>query len=149
MRGPYKKKPPRDRFWAKVDIYFGLNGCWLWTGYVNLAGYGRFDGRLAHRFAYEDMIGPVPDGLDIDHLCRVRNCVNPAHLEPVTRAENLRRGIKPRRDRDPLIARRNREKTHCPRGHEYTPENTYRLPSRPSARYCRACHRERTIERRA
>jgi hypothetical protein len=79
----------------------------------------------------------------------VRHCVNPDHLEPVTRAENLRRGTKPRREKNPKCAQWQREKTHCPRGHEYTPENTYSPPTRPNARYCRTCHLEHTRERRA
>lgn len=84
------------RFWAKVDID-PPSGCWLWTGAVDEAtGYGRFwtaDGLgYAHRIAHELFVGPIPAGLDIDHLCRVRRCVNPAHLEPVTRRENLLRG---------------------------------------------------------
>ena len=82
--------PISARFWAKVDK---TETCWLWTGGQS-AGYGRFGfkGRPnlgAHRFAYELLVGPIPPGLDLDHLCRVRNCVNPDHLEPVTRRENL------------------------------------------------------------
>lgn len=144
-RGPYRKRDPRERFWEKVEK---TEKCWLWTAYVMPTGYGRFGRQLAHRFAYEHLVGPIPEGLDLDHLCRVRHCVNPAHLEPVTRAENLRRGIKPRREKNPWCARWQREKTHCPRGHEYTPENVYSPPSRPSARYCRQCHLEHTRERR-
>lgn len=71
-------------------------GCWLWTGTISASGYGRLkrQGRdiFAHRFAYELLVGPIPEGLVIDHLCRTRSCVNPDHLEPVTHAENLRRG---------------------------------------------------------
>lgn len=89
---------------------------------------------LAHRFAYEDIVGPILEGLTIDHLCRVRHCVNPAHLEPVTHLENVRRGNG---------GLNQLAKTHCPKGHPYDEENTYRLPSRPSGRYCRACRRER------
>lgn len=78
-------------FWSRVDK---TDGCWLWTSTVVWNGYGQFrinNRRVyAHRFAYEQVVGPVPDGLD--HLCRNRRCVNPAHLEPVTRQENLRRG---------------------------------------------------------
>lgn len=85
---------PEDRFWAKVDKC--RDGCWVWTAKGTPAGYGQFrvDGVdvYAHRFSYELHVGPIPDGLQIDHLCRVTSCVNPAHLEPVTGAENLRRG---------------------------------------------------------
>ena len=85
-----------ERFWAKV-VNDTETGCWLWSG-ATTTGYGRFHLAMglplvvAHRFAYETLVGPVPAGLDLDHLCRVRRCVNPAHLEPVTRRENLMRG---------------------------------------------------------
>ena len=82
------------------------NGCWLWGGYVDrITGYGSFNGTSAHRFAYETFTGPIPEGKEIDHLCRVRECCNPRHLEPVTRSENLRRRVL---------------NTHCPEGHPYT-----------------------------
>lgn len=84
------------RFWAKVDK---TETCWLWTAAIRRrSGYGVFSHQartmLAHRFAYELLVGPIPDGLVIDHLCRVRHCVNPDHLEPVTQRENLRRGMR-------------------------------------------------------
>lgn len=81
------------RFFAKVDA---TGPCWLWLGSLNNAGYGKLTVRrvnlYAHRFAHECLVGPVPEGLELDHLCRVRRCVNPDHLEPVTRSENVRRG---------------------------------------------------------
>lgn len=82
---------------------------------------------LAHRFFYEHFIGEIPEGLEIDHLCHNTICVNPAHLEAVTHSENLRR------------EHAFRPKTHCPQGHEYTPENTYKTPS--GKRQCRICGR--------
>ncbi len=98
-----------ERFWSKVNAD---GDCWLWLGSLNVAGYGRFDasGRRTgvHRYAYEALVGPIPPGLDIDHLCRVRNCVNPDHLEPVTPAENTRR------------ARRVLRSRSCPNQHPYT-----------------------------
>lgn len=124
-----------DRFWAKVAK---TDGCWLWTGAIKENGYGVFGvanrNAHAHRWAYENTVGPIPTGLDLDHLCRVRHCVNPAHLEPVTRKVNLNRG-------------RNyyRERTHCIRGHEFTPENTRRVGRH---RWCRACDRERGRQKR-
>ena len=121
-----------DRFWAKVDK---TGECWLWIGSCNHKGYGvfRVAGRLvkAHRFAYELLVGPIPDGLTLDHLCRVRRCVNPAHLESVTNYENILRG-------DSFSAR-NAVKTHCPHGHPYDDANTYVSPS--GRRSCRECSR--------
>lgn len=82
-----------ERFWAKVQPR--EDGCWYWTAAVNNQNYGLFNINrrlwLSHRAAYEALVGPIPDGLNIDHLCRVRRCCNPAHLEPVTQAENVRR----------------------------------------------------------
>jgi len=110
--------------------------CWIWAGAGNGHGYGRrqIRGRtfMAHRLSYEQARGPIPAGLELDHLCRVTMCVNPDHLEPVTRAENIRRGT------SPFAA--NARKTHCKRGHEFTPENTYINP-RNGARWCRPCMR--------
>lgn len=117
-----------------------LDGCWLWTGTLNHLGYGTTSdastGRkhvLAHRLVYETMVGPIPEGLTLDHLCRVRRCVNPSHLEPCTLTENLRRGESP--------SARNARKTHCIRGHEFTIENTYmgRGHRGEPRRYCRTC----------
>lgn len=90
-----------DNFWAKVAIPADvMTGCWLWRAGKTAAGYGQFGkGRLpggshrAHRLAYWLVIGPVPDGKELDHLCRNRACVNPAHLEPVSHGENVRRGL--------------------------------------------------------
>jgi HNH endonuclease len=127
-----------ERFWALVERH-GPDDCWPWIGALNNKGYGNFmmkvggrwTTRRAHRIAYELCVGPIPPGLEIDHVrargCSRRDCVNPAHLEPVTHAENARRG-------EP--SRHNARKTHCKHGHEFTPENTYRRGGR---RYCRAC----------
>lgn len=112
-------------------------GCWLWMMSTRPDGYGEFYTgvvkltRLAHRVAYMMFVGPVPEGLDLDHLCRVRSCVNPAHLEPVTRRTNLLRGRG--------VTARNAAVTTCPAGHVYDEVNTYRYPK--GSRYCRTCRR--------
>jgi hypothetical protein len=120
----------KERFWPKVAK---TDGCWLWTASLNNKGYGefRFQGRtsLAHRVAYELLIGPIPEGLSLDHLCRNPRCVNPAHLEPVTHQENMRRT-------GPA-----RIQAHCLRGHELKEPNLY--VSRRGARSCRACALQR------
>lgn len=90
------RRTPAERFWAKVDR---SDDCWVWTGTGTPKGYGQFapHGKhvYAHRFAYELLVGPIPEGMTIDHLCRNRGCVRPDHLEVVTRGENTRRGATP------------------------------------------------------
>ncbi len=140
------------RFWSKVDqhgpeVKPGLGPCWLWTGYINPNGYGDFflwTGKhsLAHTVSFELSGKVVPPGLELDHVCRVRACVNPSHLEPVTHHENVRRGD---------AGWNTREKTHCPKGHPYTPDNVtleYRANGL-KARHCKACPRERYHAQRA
>lgn len=116
-------------------------GCWLWQGMQNGKGYGllKFGRRrhYVHRVAYEFLIGEIPDGLVLDHLCRVPLCGNPYHAEPVTNAENLIRGEG--------MPARNRRKTHCLRGHPLSGANL--LVS--GQRICRTCKRRREAERRA
>lgn len=124
-----------DRAMTKV---LKVDGCWRWTGALTQNGYGHIrtpDRRmaLAHRLVYEHLVGPIPRGLEIDHLCRFRNCVNPEHLEPVTHVENMRRA----------------HLTHCRRGHEFTPENTYIRPGKYPRRVCRTCKTEWTQARNA
>jgi len=95
-RGANRRSPILDRFFSHIELD---GSCWAWTGYVSPNGYGQMgDNRrihYVHRWAYEHFIGPIPEGLVIDHLCRNRRCVNPAHLEPVTAEENWRRGDAP------------------------------------------------------
>jgi len=124
---PYKpRKDLHDRFMSKVE--FDPNGgCWLWAGPNDGGrGYGRFMAReqlgerQAHRAAYALFCEPIPHGLEIDHLCSVPACVNPAHLEPVTRQENMRRAPKHGLKLGGIAnGERNKRKTHCPQGHEY------------------------------
>lgn len=130
-----------ERFWSKVHK---TETCWLWVAFKMKSGYGKFYSGgdrtraktlLAHRAAYEFAKGSIPVGMDLDHTCRVRHCVNPDHLEPVTRKENLRRGINWKR-----------ELTHCKRGHELSEENTYLYGG--NRRDCRTCRSERGRARR-
>lgn len=134
-----------QRWAARVALPERPYGCWLWTGSTT-GGYGvlsRGPARhaplvRAHRYAYERFVGPIPAGLQIDHLCRNRACVNPLHLEAVPQRENIRRGVSP-----PACAAR---KDTCPKGHPFNAENT-RLSPR-GRRVCRRCHRETEYARR-
>ena len=141
MANRYNPPDPIPRFWAHVQK---TETCWLWTAAQRGGKYGVFRGgkygvfqirgRLVgvHRFSYELHQGPIPPGLTIDHLCRNRLCVNPAHLEAVTMRVNVLRGN--------TITAAAARKTYCLRGHEFTPENTARYKS---WRICRACQRQR------
>lgn len=126
-------RPPTvsQRFWSKV---VESGDCWLWTGTGRRYGHFKIGGRdwLAHRFSYEDMVGPIPDGLTIDHLCTNKKCVNPDHLDPVPQVVNAHR-------RDAQHGR-GHATTHCPQGHPYDDTNTRHRNGR---RHCRACARER------
>ncbi|MFI7468154.1 HNH endonuclease signature motif containing protein [Nonomuraea sp. NPDC049646] len=128
---------PSDRFWAKVDK---AGQCWNWTAATTHDGYGRFKVAgatvCAHRWAYEQIVGDIAEGLQLDNLCRNRRCVNPEHLEPVTCRENLLRGNTLQAD--------NATKTHCKHGHEFTPENIIARGER--GRECRECNRQRSRE---
>ena len=109
---------PFEKVMSRVDKQ--PYGCWLYTGALMADGYARVKDAsqdvalLIHRVTYEELAGSIPEGLVLDHLCRVRHCVNPEHLEPVTNAENVRRGFRSRLG----------DRTHCSEGHEFTPENT-------------------------
>jgi hypothetical protein len=130
--------PPEIRLWARVEK---TETCWLWKGHT-VSGYGMFSiaGKsiYIHRYAYELLVGPIPEGMQLDHLCRVRHCVNPDHLEPVTNRENVLRGLAA-----------TERKTHCKRGHPLSGPNLYLSPT--GIRVCRECGklRSKTPERRA
>lgn len=146
-RAGVPRRPPRsaeDRFWPKVDKMGPvpehaphLDRCWLWTAAQDGHGYGNFfrgptraDGYVkAYRMAYELEVGPVPDGLQLDHLCRVTLCVRPTHLEPVEQRQNILRGVS--------VGSRNAVATECIRGHAFDEANTIARPD--GRRGCRAC----------
>lgn len=155
-----------DRFWAKVDRNASppahapqLGPCWIWNGATagSRGGYGSFgvgsvrDGSrrmaYAHRLTYEAFVGQVPEGRELDHVCRNRRCVNPRHLEPITHSENILRGAGPA-----VTKARHAARTGCVNGHAFDAENT-RYVRRPDgsvrSRQCRACARERNRARRA
>lgn len=142
-------QPVVPRFWSNVQK---TDSCWPWIGSIEGRGYGQFKigGRqvMAHRFAYELLVGPIPERHDIDHTChntdancpggwscQHRRCVNPAHLEPITHQANVLRG----KGLAAVQARR----THCPQGHPYDEANTY--VDRARRRHCRTCMRVRRL----
>jgi hypothetical protein len=134
--GVYPRPTVQERFLAKFVIG-GPNECWPWLASKIGTGYGELQGGhgkkvLAHRFSYEHFVGPIPDGLVIDHLCRNPPCVNPRHLEPVPMAVNTARGILPE-----VIQEKKKQRTHCARGHPFFGDNL-RL-DRHGNRCCRAC----------
>ena len=133
---PKWKKTAEERFWEKVSK---TETCWLWIGAVSKSGYGNFTKSSSgsrtsrtmiqigpHRFAYELLVGPIPNDLNIDHLCMNKLCVNPDHLEPVTQKVNAERF--------------SASLTVCPNGHPYTPETTYL--TKEGYKECRTCRRE-------
>lgn len=134
VRKQRKTVPPIHRFSNKVRR--SETGCWEWTGCKTKSGYGKLSiltsrPVLAHRFAFEFFRYSIPEGLEIDHLCRNRGCVNPFHLQPVTRRTNIMRGVN--------FSALNAKKTHCPSGHPYSEENTYWCPS--GYRQCITCRK--------
>lgn len=134
---PIKTTPAIERLERHIERV-PFSGCWIYMGALNQAGYGWIGvgGRdagtdRAHRVTYKHYIGEIPKGLEIDHLCRVRSCCNPAHLEAVTRKENCVRG-----ECGKKTGAKQRAKTHCKRGHEYNMTNTY---IHSGKRHCKQC----------
>jgi hypothetical protein len=161
IRVMYDGLPVRERLLKLVSI--DADGCWLWTGSLTPKGYACIPWRKkgthrAHRVSYEEFVGAIPVGLILDHTChnpalcsggvscKHRRCVNPEHLEPVTIEENLRRGNGPGAGNKASIKSKLKI-THCPRGHEYTPQNTAYYHTN-NARSCKACSRDRTKNKR-
>jgi hypothetical protein len=134
-----------ERFWSKVEKG---DGCWRWRGWSAPNGYGIFDTghsresarkRLAHRYAYIAVHGSIPEGMDLDHQCNNRWCVNPAHLVPMTHRENVLRS-----DRTPASI--NARKTHCPEGHALTPDNCSTEFVKSGRRVCAICRKQKRRE---
>lgn len=128
------------RWVASVRLIADPDGCWEWIGHLSTEGYGRLNvlGQrvYAHRYSYERFVGPIPPGLEIDHLCRNRKCVNPTHLEPVTHRINGLRG-----QGSPA---QNAQRTNCANGHPLSGDNlTFRSVGSRKSRVCRQCHRDR------
>lgn len=131
----FHQKPLETRFWEKVQK---TDSCWLWTGSLVTSGYGQINishrNVPAHRWSYEQLVGPIPDGLELDHLCMIKNCVNPTHLEPVPHQENTKRSKAAHR------------KEVCKRGHSLSPDNVYLYNT---SRVCKNCAKMRDKARKS
>jgi len=132
--------PVEKRFWSRVDT---SGPCWIWTGLKTDRGYGQIwiNGKMirVHRWIYEQVCGPIEPGMVIDHLCRIRPCVRPSHLEATTPRQNVLRGVSSAAERA--------KQTHCKNGHEFTPENTYYRNEAQTQRGCRACIKLATVRK--
>lgn len=137
MRETYTLNRAELARFERLVLRNSTTGCWEWLGEKTRDGYGKWqrgpghNNKIVHRIIYQHHKGPIQPGLQLDHLCRVRNCCNPDHLEPVTPSENTRRQD-----------HAERRKTHCPKGHEYNEQNTRK--TKDGKRVCRVCDRERT-----
>lgn len=138
-RGRCAQPPTKEEWLAAAGVWYACipeAGCWMWMRAVGRDGYGKIKVSKrqmgAHRASYELFKGAIPDGMDLDHLCRNRTCVNPDHLEAVSERVNVVRGMSP--------VGMNSRKTHCKRGHPFDEENTLRVPA---GRQCKTCIRMR------
>ena len=136
--GTFAEEDAEQKFIAMTRL--DANGCWIWEGSTR-GEYGKFRKRAAHRWSYEHFVGPIPPACDLHHECHVKLCVNPGHLEPLTRRDHLLHG----HAANPTIV--NSQKTHCLNGHEFTNQNT--IIDRNGYRQCRVCDRRRKAEHRA
>jgi hypothetical protein len=139
-----KTKTDQERFEEKI-FFDTVSGCWLWTAKTSKSGYGDFWNGVemvrAHRWAYEQFFGMIPEDLVLDHTCRTRCCVNPSHVRPVTQAENVHaKGSE-------ALAAANSVKTQCPRGHALVGENLIKALVDRGERGCRACNNARALRR--
>lgn len=140
-----KRSKPRGNYRDPIIAFFSnidyTDSCWLWQGALDKDGYGHFTPyrkrKSSHRYSYEIMVDDIPEGLVIDHLCRVRNCVNPNHLEAVSSLTNILRGYG--------AAAINRRKAECINGHDLKGDNLY-IQKKTNKRFCRACDRRRGAE---
>lgn len=125
-----------DEFYRFTEKFTMGDDCWQWHAGKQGKGYGVFKAggrqQMAHRVSYSEFVGEIPEGLQLDHLCRNTSCVRPSHLEPVTSKENLRRGTSP--------SALNGQKSECPNGHPYSGDNLYANPY-TGRRHCRTCRR--------
>lgn len=152
-KAAFKYKPSQLDWVIQNIVHDPGSGCWHWCGKTAKNGYGRIthDGgkrsEAVHRVTYRGFRGEIPKGLDLDHLCRNRGCCNPFHLEPITRAENNRRGLTGKTT-IPLTAQKYLARSHCKHGHLYTEENTIHEPKfHGSARICKTCRQNRSRAR--
>lgn len=147
MKAPVKTVPELtdkqdSNFWRKVQV---TGFCWLWTAGQDSKGYGQFtvypEGKfVAHKVAYILLVGNIPERLELDHLCRIRNCVNPDHLEPVSASENLKRRKYATKHKPAWVVSGKNVTGKCIKGHEYTEVNTYTYPDGRTE--CRSCKRD-------
>ena len=137
-RGQWPRPSIEVYFWERVSKQ--SNGCWLWTGALTGDGYGILRRQTMHRWSYEKHRGEIPEGLEVDHLCSVRNCVNPDHMELVTHRENVQRSYMRGKHDHRLgnLGKHKAAKTHCPQGHAYAGENLL-IDKYTGARRCKAC----------